>query len=864
MSLKRLIKLVSFLVLAGILLVGCSGSNGSNGASGAPGLSTGNLSGTVVDSVSQAPIAGATVAIDPAVAANVSTDTNGGFIFSNVPIGPYQVVVSASGYNQFTSSIIPVVSGVTSTTQLTIVHGPYQAPLISGLSNQLNVGYYTQITATANVIDPNSLQVTCQWTLSSPLSVAPVLSGATSCSSVSFTTDTFTALASLDPSLEQALAARDEIVPISYNEMGSYTLTLSATNSKGVTSTKSVTVRASDKQPGIANVAVGVPVYINLTEASPNVTFFPPSTSAAQISTVSSAATSPYKLVTFTPDVPGTYYITETTSGNSFTIYAGYWEGAYDSNGEFGGNYTTQDNVQCRVCHNTPYAPYTVYPLGQVPDVFASMGQTPHASIFTNGINGGSGTNSASCLPCHTVGYDQAPTAINGGFDDVAAQYGWTFPTSLVPTNWSNMLAQYPTVATLANIQCDNCHGPSNSIAHGSSSQDLAARVGWDAGVCNQCHDAPTHHIMGTQWEQSAHADYSLAISEGAGGNTSCERCHAAQGFYEYISETTNGVNGPGLLNGTNPLQASPAYLVSLGLTPSQVQPQTCQACHDPHQLALGDNDNGHSQLRVFGNTFTLAAGFTATNVGAGAICMECHNTRNGLHNDSVLVNSYTAPHTPSQADILMGQNSYFTGITGTTTIFVSKHANLSDTCVTCHMELNPNNPGGATYAHTFNIIQSEQGQLCANCHGSGVNGYGLQTEVQGLLNQLQTELSNDVMAAINVSASSYTIWVSNTNTIAAPVTAAVFSEVHGQQGYQLWDSSSATYSVAMGSITATTTGVSQSFPVFPLNSAVNPTATTLVKAGWNYALVDSEGSLGIHNPTYVLTILDNTLNQLP
>ncbi|MGC8756682.1 MAG: hypothetical protein ACP5QW_09205, partial [bacterium] len=39
------------------------------------------------------------------------------------------------------------------------------------------------------------------------------------------------------------------------------------------------------------------------------------------------------------------------------------------------------------------------------------------------------------------------------------------------------------------------------------------------------------------------------------------------------------------------------------------------------------------------------------------------------------------------------------------------------------------------------------------------------------------------------------------------------------------------------------------------------------VKAGWNYALVEGDGSLGIHNPTYVLTILNNTLyqlNQLP
>ena len=223
---------------------------------------------------------------------------------------------------------------------------------------------------------------------------------------------------------------------------------------------------------------------------------------------------------------------------------------------------------------------------------------------------------------------------------------------------------------------------------------------------------------------------------------------------------------------------------------------------------------------------------------------------------------NYSAPHTPSQADILMGENSYFTGITGTTTIFVSKHANIGDTCVTFHMQLNPDNPNNAAYSHEFAIDNSQQGQLCANCHGStSVTGYGLQTEVQGLLSQLQTKLSNDVVAAMNVSSSSYTIWIGASQP-AMPITAAVFTEVHGQQGYQVWDNAGATYTNSLGAFTAST-GTS-SFPVFPLNSAANPTATTIVKAGWNYALTNSEGSYGIHNPTYVLTILNNTLNQLP
>ncbi len=53
--------------------------------------------------------------------------------------------------------------------------------------------------------------------------------------------------------------------------------------------------------------------------------------------------------------------------------------------------------------------------------------------IFSNGIDGYLSSHySASCLPCHTVGYDTTATATNGGFDDVAKQLGWVFP-SIVP-----------------------------------------------------------------------------------------------------------------------------------------------------------------------------------------------------------------------------------------------------------------------------------------------------------------------------------------------------------------------------------------------------------------------------------------------
>ncbi|MCL4478116.1 MAG: carboxypeptidase regulatory-like domain-containing protein [Deltaproteobacteria bacterium] len=871
MKLKGLFFLASILI--SISITGCKGSTGaagSAGPAGKAGLSTGTIAGVVVDSSSSKAVSNATVALIPAVLPTTTTDSQGKFSFPNIPVGPYQVVVSAKGYAQYTSGYFAVAAGSTVTVSVSLALAPLslQPSLITWPSNYYmdaydvglyNVGYNAAVNISANVTDQNypASALSYTWTVIPYPQYGGVetqIPGATT-ASITFTTD---------PMMSQVNGitpdqGRDSIISIGPTQVGLYRLTLYVTNPAGVQAVSEIMVRAASKTAGIENVGIGTPVYLSFTSTTPSISII--SKPAGSNAVVTNVAASPYTVVTFTPDVAGLYTIKETTTGIYFTIAAGTWMGAIDGSGGY-------SNSSCSACHN-----------GTITGNFAPWFQTQHASMFTRGIEGliGDGTVGPSgyepadippydsspiplttnevCLSCHTVGYDQAPLANNDGFDDVMKTLGWAFPDTLQLSNWTNMLSNYAGLAALSNIQCENCHGPSNSQAHHSTNQayDLQARVGWDAGVCSQCHDS-----NGPDWAISPHANLDLSLSEatiqGMGSNAAhCGRCHSAQGFNAYIDQVSSGVNnGMQNLVGLNLTQ-----LAALGLTVSQVQPQTCQACHDPHNAANPD------QLRVYGNTFTLAAGFTADSVGAGAICMECHNTRNGLRNDSVPVADYSAPHTPSQADILMGQSSYFTGITGTTTIYVSKHANIADTCVTCHMVYNPNNPGGAPSSHVWTINPQDQGTICQNCHGSGVTGYGLQTEVQGLLNQLETNLSNTVIAAINFSASSgYTIWASNTKTIATPVTAAAFSEVHGQQGYQLWDSSNATFTLAMGSITATTG--SAPGPVFWINSAANPLTTTVLEAGWNYALVNSDGSLGIHNPTYILTILNDTLQKLP
>ena len=183
------------------------------------------------------------------------------------------------------------------------------------------------------------------------------------------------------------------------------------------------------------------------------------------------------------PDVTGQYTvlatITTTTSGTTNlaqNISAGVYLG-----------------IQvCEFCHSGSVA---------APNVYVPWSKTLHASMFSRGIDGLLSPHySKNCLQCHTVGYDTNALAVNGGFDDIATQLGWTFPTNLVVGNWASMQTNYPTLANVANIQCENCHGPGSEHAYAFGNTNLAnwPRIGvtyWRAIAAN----ATTSHPLNTK-----------------------------------------------------------------------------------------------------------------------------------------------------------------------------------------------------------------------------------------------------------------------------------------------------------------------------------------------------------------------------
>jgi hypothetical protein len=488
------------------------------------------------------------------------------------------------------------------------------------------------------------------------------------------------------------------------------------------------------------------------------------------------------------PDLVGQYTVVATivTSGSGSTnvtqtITAGTYMGANT----------------CALCHSGSR---------EAEDKYTPWETTAHAHIFTEGINGELGTYRASCLACHTVGYNANTNVIvnpvNGGFDDVAKQLGWTFPTVLAPTNWAYMQAVYPSLANLGNIQCENCHGPGSQHAYSLGNTNMISKT-VSSGDCNQCHDAPTHHIYGTQWYSSGHA-------QAARTGINCVGCHTGPGFI-------GRMNGDTVTNLTR---------AAIG----------CQTCHEPHGDTTPTN-NPHL-LRVLGPV-TMPDGTVVTDAGNGALCLQCHHVRNGAATNQLVKYPIGQPtwfggssfgvHDAPQGDMIEGVNAF----TYDKAIPSSAHrVAVTNLCVGCHMQAaDYGDPaylqaGGHTTHMTYKVVTGgvtntvDKVNVCAQCHGQiasfdmvrgDYNGdgviEGVQTEIQKLLDRLSTMLPNSTYRA---------------------------------DGNYVAD------------------GLVKSSVSFKTNWP-----SKFLKAGYNWQFVNNDGSKGVHNTPFAVGLLKASMGDL-
>jgi hypothetical protein len=388
------------------------------------------------------------------------------------------------------------------------------------------------------------------------------------------------------------------------------------------------------------------------------------------------------------------------------------------------------DPPQCARCHS---------------DKYTGWQGTKHATAMTRKIDGvGVSFFGPQCLKCHNLGYDAAPAAKNGGFDDVAQLTNWIFPSEAEPGNWDAMPADLKEVS---NVQCENCHGPGSQHSR-TGGNPAHITVSTSSGDCGQCHEAPPYHTKNAQWNLSRHA---VSTRYPTGENRSaCVGCHSGVGFIDRVDG------------------------VPEGLRRTEYEAIVCATCHDPH-----DATNPHQLRKVDG--VTLNNGVEITQGGNGRICMNCHIARQNGEEYAATANgsSRFGPHYGPQTDMLSGKNAVEYGR------YIPSSAHLSavkDSCVSCHMHKVENGNPAKNLAgeHTFKNVwdkgtpdnHADDVDLigaCVSCHGNitsfdfarqdyDANGTidGVQTEVRSLLNQLGKLLPPYGDPAVNIS-SAYT-----------------------------------------------------------------------------------------------------------
>ncbi len=421
--------------------------------------------------------------------------------------------------------------------------------------------------------------------------------------------------------------------------------------------------------------------------------------------------------------------------------------------------------------------------------------KTAHATAFTDSsfVSAGGQTN-PSCVACHTVGY-QVPT----GF----------VSKSKTPQ--------------LANVQCENCHGPAANHAANPNDFTVVPRIEIAATLCGGCHTGPMQPTY-EEWKSSGHSTIpagALSSMASSSANLSgCGRCHS-------------GSVRLALLDGQNLNTVTNDYNV----------PITCVVCHDPHQTTAypAQVRNPLSSTNYY--SLTTSTNFATAYDPKINICAQCHNSRGAVWTDTS-----RAPHHSQQYNFLLGSIGELPE--GSATFNPGSHAGLpasagyslsgtfylTNQCVSCHMQKDAAPANTQSHAFAFNNYTA-----CLNCHPTNPDKLVSDVMVPAISNRVY-----NLKYALDY-------WAVN-NANPAIQTNGVLPWEYTTPGGLIWQTNQ----------TGKITGWAQ---VDAVNfTGPNTAGQTLIpddikRARFNLYLVLNDGSFGVHNPHFALDLLDTAEN---
>ncbi|MEI6511901.1 MAG: hypothetical protein WCO51_01325 [bacterium] len=322
------------------------------------------------------------------------------------------------------------------------------------------------------------------------------------------------------------------------------------------------------------------------------------------------------------------------------------------------------------------------------------------------GQKGAKLVGSEKCGECHNVPDEPAlakSRVIGGGVYD----------------HWQN------TVHALKGVGCESCHGPGSTHVASAEAHETEDVIKSNilifpnitsAIVCEQCHSGAAGRslVQHDEWVQSKHRE--MVADAGAGGSSTCMRCHNSEFKVEIVDRGLIGTVFAGQLA----LFAQRAKDELAAGDPQQLATSaTCSACHDPHDPTGYMVDEEGKDLQIRRAPF-VAPDDTAqlALIGPGAsvdqytsfnhICAQCHNGRGADGRDAKLTSSTSRPgmHDSPQFNMLIGLKDSAWEASGGPIVRFTAHAEAEDQCIHCHMIDGPGQ-------HSF-VANME---ACAPCH---------------------------------------------------------------------------------------------------------------------------------------------------